>query len=473
MLEKDNELRQYLDIFWRYKWMIIGLFIVAVLTAGFVVFRLTPIYETSATIMIKEKDTMSNLFDSSTQMLSSLFGKNKVATYSRMIKTRNLMEKVIDKLDLRDDEGKPLPVLSLLNAISVNEIPDTDLIEISIEHKDPVLAQKIANTLVEEFSAYCQDINKAELSSARQFIEVQVNEVRSSLKDAEDKLLEYKKSTNTIAPSDEAKQAITTMTELEKLAAQAQVELKTSEASMNGLKEQLDQESQSVVSASVEADNPLINQMKGKLVDLETQLVGLKAKYTDQNPEIVTLSEQIQKVKDDLKKEVQKQVVSTTTSLNPIYQGLLQSLAVSQTEIISNRARVEAFDNLIVDYESSLKTLPQKELDLIRLERVATLNGEIYSMLMTKHEEIQISEAMQISNVVIIDPATAPLKPVKPNKKVVVAVAGILAAFLGIGLAFLLDYLDTTVKSTAEIEQLLGIPVLGNIPDVRKLKKRQ
>ena len=472
MVEKDNELKTYFNILWRNKLMIVGLFVVAVLTAGFVVFRLTPIYETSATIMIKEKDTMSNLFDSSTQMLSSMFGKNKVVTYSKMIKTRTLLSDVITKLDLRDNDGKPLKASDLDQKITVVEVQNTDLIEIAVEHKDPVTAQNIVNALVEEFQNYTKEINQAELSNARQFIEVQLNETQDTLKTAEDELTAYKKATNTILPNEEAKEAINSLTDIEKLATQAKIDLGTAEASLNGIKQGLQLEDQEVISATVESDNPLINQYKGKLADLETQLVGLRAKYTDQHPDIVQVNEQIQKVKDNLKKEVEKSISSTTTTINPIYQSLYQRMVTLETEIIGHRARMEAYSGIIATYEERLKGLPEKELELIRRQRVATISNEIYSMLMTRHKEIQISEAMQISNVIIIDKAVVPEEPVKPNKKMVVIVAGFLALFIGMALAFILEYLDTTVKGAAEVEALLGVPVLGSIPDMRKIKKK-
>lgn len=472
MLEKDNDLKLYIDTLWRHKWLIIGLFVVAVLTAGFVVFRLTPIYQTSATIMIKEKDGMSNLFDS-TQVFNSMFGKDKVATYSKMIKTRTMLDKVIDKLDLRADDGKRLKVTDMAKLVNVTEITDTDLIEISVENKDPALAQKIANALVEEFQLYNQRINQAELSSARQFIEIQLREVQDTLKDAEEKLLEYKKETNTIMPDEEAKEAISSLTDIEKMSAEAKVQLGTSEASLNGIKEALELQDRNVISSTIESTNPLIKQYKAKLSDLETQLVGFKAKYTDENPEIVQLNEQIQKVKDDLKKEVEKEVSSVTKSVNPIYQNLDQSMVNLETDIIGNRAKIEAYNSIIAEYQGRLQNLPEKELELIRRQRVASISSDIYSMLMTRHEEIQISEAMQISNVVSIDEASVPEKPIKPNKKLALVGAGLAAILLGIGLAFMIEYLDTTVKSADDIEQMLGIPVLGNIPDIQRMRKRK
>ena len=117
-----------------------------------------------------------------------------------------------------------------------------------------------------------------------------------------------------------------------------------------------------------------------------------------------------------------------------------------------------------------MANLPERELKLLRFERVAKVTGEIYTMLLTRLEEIKISEAMVTSDVYVVDSAYLPITPIKPNKKLMVMMAGFLAIMLGIGTTLLLEFMNTTVKTADEIEKILGVPVIGSIPDMESIK---
>jgi capsular polysaccharide biosynthesis protein len=90
---------------------------------------------------------------------------------------------------------------------------------------------------------------------------------------------------------------------------------------------------------------------------------------------------------------------------------------------------------------------------------------QLYVLLRTKYEEARIAEAMQTADVQVIDDAILPEEPVKPRVKLNIAIGGVLGVFLGVGVAFLLEFMDNTLNTKEEAERLLGVPVLGQIPD--------
>ena len=140
-----------------------------------------------------------------------------------------------------------------------------------------------------------------------------------------------------------------------------------------------------------------------------------------------------------------------------------------ETTVISAEARISALAAGIREQEERLKELPARELELIRLEREARVAENIYLVLMERREELRIQEAMQTSDLVVIDPAIVNEKPVKPQKVLNMAIAAVLAGMLAVFIIFLQEYLNTTVKEEKDIERLTGLTVLGVIPDYTRV----
>ncbi len=101
------------------------------------------------------------------------------------------------------------------------------------------------------------------------------------------------------------------------------------------------------------------------------------------------------------------------------------------------------------------------------LERQVSINEANYKLYLTKFEEAKISETMdrqKIANVSVIEPATPPLKPIKPKKRLNVMIGGFLGLFAGIGMAFLIEFIHPVFRTREDVDQFLGLPVLVTLP---------
>ncbi|HRU78824.1 MAG TPA: polysaccharide biosynthesis tyrosine autokinase, partial [Rectinema sp.] len=160
-----------------------------------------------------------------------------------------------------------------------------------------------------------------------------------------------------------------------------------------------------------------------------------------------------QKEKASAELEVQKRALLTEyTDAHPAVRNI-------------NRQQ-EAIRKQLASYEAHIKTMPQAERDLAKLTRISKVNADIYTFLLQKHEEARIAQASTLSNINIVDPAITPEKPVKPQKKKYLLLGLLLALGLGIGLAFLQEYLDDTIKSADEAKRVMGFPLLAIIPHI-------
>ncbi|GAB6099373.1 hypothetical protein JCM16358_12520 [Halanaerocella petrolearia] len=466
----EIDLKEYFKIILRYKWLLIILVMIAILGSLFITSQLTKIYQTSALVMVKKDQEMSSLFSSELSIAGLNSQTNKVATYSRILKSRRILQKVINDLNLKNqDTEESIELKTLRNKINVNRETEDNLITITVNYSDPVVAKKIANTVLEKFKIENQKINQVELSGANKFISSQLKQVENRLKNIEDKLLQYKENKNVVLPQKQGEMILDELTKLQSAQAKASVELKQSKASLKEVKKQLASQDKEIVSTRTITSNPLVKQYRSQLADLEVKLAGLKESYRNSHPKINQIKTKIKQLKNRLQEVVKEVVSSKTKTINPMYNELKQKLVTLHTRIISVTTQLNTYQQQIDQVKSKLTALPEKELKLSRLKREKMVTESVYTMLRERKEEIEIQKAMKTSNIVVIDPAVIKEDPIKPKVKLNVALATILSVFIGLGIIFIVEYLDTTIKNKEEVEQLTDLPVLGVIPDIKTI----
>lgn len=466
---EEIDLLELVQVLWKRKWIIFLLVAVAAVTAYVVSSRMTPIYETSTTILVKD-----NAEAAAMPFLDVLGGQTErtALNYVEILKSRTLMERVVERL------GMDAPVGSkefdeLKGAVSVQPLKGTDTIKISVQLDDPALAAQIANTLVDVFIEENQKSNQASTRSAREFIGQQLETAKENLARAEEALLAYKKEHGIVEPGEEAKARIEEIASLQGLKAQAETAIEEARASLAQVRRALEKQDPKLVASQTISVNPLVQQYKARLSELEASLAAAQEKYTDKHPTVIGLKAEIEEVKKALAAEVAQIVSSQTVALNPVHQDLLSQTIALESQVIGAEARRDALARLIAEREEALQRLPQAEMELARLTRDQRVAEEIYVMLLTKHAEMRITESMKLANIQRIDSAIVPTVPIKPRKLLNTAIAAVLALFVGVGLAFVMEYIDNTFKTPEEIEKYLGLPVFGTIPDMDRVKRRR
>lgn len=470
----EIDLREYISLLWRKKWIIIGLVVIAVIASYFFSKSMTKIYQASTLVMVKEDSGVQDIFS---DQFSSFTGKgSKVSTYTAIFKTRRTLNKVIEELDLRSEEtGELLSANALKENITVSGTTDTNLITITVNYPDPEIARDIANKLVEVFKAENQELNRSDLHSASRFISSQLESVKTNLSELENKLLNYKMDHGIILPEETGKKLLERLTALETARAEARLAREEAQISLKQAEQYLKDEEREIISGKTISSNPIVAANRKRLVDLEIELAGLLEVYTEKHPKVIEVKTKIQEIKGVLTNTVEDIISSKTETINPVYQTLRQKIINLQTTIITTGAQITGLEQRITELEKELNQLPEKELSLARLQREATVAENIYIILMERREEIQIQEAMQSSDIVVVDPAIArkDQSPIKPRTKLNLVIAAFLAVFIGVFIIFLLEYLDTTVKEEKDVERLTGLPVLGVIPDLEMVDHSQ
>jgi polysaccharide biosynthesis transport protein len=194
------------------------------------------------------------------------------------------------------------------------------------------------------------------------------------------------------------------------------------------------------------ADNALIDKLKGEAAALETERSRLLKVYKDKHPEILKIDAQIQQVKQRLDAE---------------FQNTLQAV---QTQYKVARAREDTLSNQVNQLRQEGQSLNEKEIQYQNLQREVESNQQLYESVLKRMKETGVAGGLEDSNVRIIEEAVAPTVPILPRKGRNLALAVAAGLALAFGVAFALEYVDTTVKTPDDVERHLGLAVIGVVP---------
>lgn len=438
--------------------LIFTIVMIAVIIAVAVNIMVSPTYEAETTLRIKQPKSLATSLLADLPMGANGNTKQLMSTYAEIIKSRTVVEAVIEKTQTGKEK---VPTYgSMLSCITTLPVKETELLKIKVTAKSPEEAQVVANTLVDTFNERMTLLVRSEQSTVRQFIGDRMLESQKELEKAETTLQKYKTDQRIAAPAEETKAIVERLSIINKLSAENAVALAAAQAKAGSANNQLSKEKPGFV-----GDSPLIEQYKSKLAELEVQLVTLSQNYTDQHPQVVSTRAAIAETKTKLNTEITRVANAEAPSMNPIHLGLLKEKIEAEAEIAAANAQKLAISSIVANGEKELNKLPVKEQGLVRVMRDATVAQEIYIMLAKRHEEARISEVMQPTDVQVIDVAIAPTDPISPKKTVNLMIAAILGLCIGLVVAFVLEYMNKTVKTPEDVQQYLRLPILGSIPD--------
>jgi uncharacterized protein involved in exopolysaccharide biosynthesis len=206
------------------------------------------------------------------------------------------------------------------------------------------------------------------------------------------------------------------------------------------------QQPEALESSPMVINNPLIQRLKGQLVELEVQRSKLLKTFRDKHPEVVKVQSQIDEIAQKIREEIGRLALSMESEYNAL------------------KARESAMLQAVNQYRDEAQGLAKKEIQYGILKRDADSNQQLYDVLLKRLKETGLSQGLDSSNVRIVEPAVTPIHPIKPRKTLNLAVGVVLGLATGLVLAFFIEYMDDTVRAPEHVEQTIGVPVFALIP---------
>lgn len=487
-------LRDYLAVVLKRKWLILSLVVVITSLVTIQMYRIPPVYEAETTIQIEPKQ---NIIQSEKLILNTGSDPNYWNTQLKLLENPQLARQVILTLDLQNNpaffEGqsssgffaslrriffgdKPapahvdykVPVIDNANVnpeqltpeqlerlepyedalranLTVEPIEKTNLVTIRFRHGNPEIAMKVANTLAQVFILNDLQHTTAGKRTTSEELANQIAELQLKIQQDEERLLNYKRSHGmSIITGPGQNLPNEQVGTYSKQLLDAEEERKKAQAAYDTARNSPDP-----WAIPEMQDDKSVQKLREKISDLEEKLSALRIKYTDEWPEVKTIKEQINQIKTELNKKP----VEILTMLKLRYDA---ALAKEQ--------------KLRQDYNQSLGVAQQQGVaatEIDSLTREIETNKQLYNTLYQRQQEVKINSNEDINNVTVATPARLPRAPVGPARSRNIVIAFLLSLAVGIGLAFLLDYLDDTVKSMEDVDRYIHLPALALIPGLR------
>jgi len=480
-LESSLQIDKYWLIIKR-RWMpAIGVFTTAFLTFLLALsFLKKPTYLAEVKLKFQRINATSTLTGLGTEVsnLEPLVQDQKTSplnTEAEVIRSIPIARKTINRLNLKSQKGTLLKTKDFLKRLLVKDVKGTDILQISYKDTNPQASAQIVNTLVEIYLEQNISSLRSEASAARKFIEKQLPNAELIVRQAEAELARFKENYKVVALQEEATKAVEVIADLQKQISTAQSQVADNKAQSQEIRKQLGMNSQqSVIMTSLSQTSGVQDILK-EIQQLESQLAARRTVLQDTHPQIIDLEDKLKSLNGLLQQRITIVAGTTKPQLNKNIQlgNLQQQLSAKLVDLESTSlglaSQAAALSNLQADYKRRLNNLPRLEQQQRQLERKVQAAQSTYSLLLQKLQESRIAENQNVGNASIISEAEVPQEP-SSSRMISYLGVGILASLAALAAVYFLEARDKSIKTVDEAKELLGLTLLGIIPDTSKSK---
>jgi capsular exopolysaccharide synthesis family protein len=477
----DLDLKLYLFIL-RKRWVsVTSIFLGTVFLSALGTTLLKPSYEAGGKLWFRIpsfKAIGTNLLPSSSEgdsagdLRSLVATQNPISTQVEVISSPPLLEKVINELQLKNQEGEILTVEELIEKLTLKIIGGTDVLQISYQSDDPKEAVAVVNALMKVYVNNDILTSRDEAQATRKFMEKQLPNTQDAVERAEAALRKFREKNNIVDLAEETKTSVGIIANLDNELNAVKAQLADVTAQKNESRQKLGLNAQQAIAVTTLSQSPAVQGIITQLQDIERQLANERSRFTDDNPVIVGLEAK----KASLNNLLQLQIAQTVglgqkmqfspklLQLGEVRQNLIQNFLQLELQSVGLNQKLNSLFNSRSVYEQRMKILPQLTQNQRQLERNVEVAESTYQTLLKKVQELQVAENQNTANARIIAQASIPKKPVASKKMLVLVIGAMFGLFLSTSTILLLEMRDKSLKTLDEVREAFGYTLLGLIP---------
>ena len=440
-------------------------------------FSQTPIYEAEGKLRFKSRDatsTLTGLGDELAQLESLDSKANPIATEIAVMRTVPIIQKTIDTLELKSDDGEPIKPNQFLGKLEVSNERGADILKVAYQLPEAEAAKVIVDTLMSVYLDEHLLANRAEAVAAKEFIEKQLPDAENRALQAEKKLREFKEENQVIALEQEAIATVNSLEDLQAKMTDVSSQLANAEARFDTLKARLGRNPQAALVATAVSQSSGVQQVLEAYQQVESALETERVRFHDQHPIMVDLETERANLNELLQGRIKAVIGSAdlpedvNLQIGEVEADLIGDYIHLETQLMGLLDQMSALQAANASYLERASALPRLEQEQRELERQLDAAQSTYALLLQRLQEVRVAENQNVGNVRIIQPAAVLSGPVAPRKKLYVVTGAMLGGLLAAATALILEALDRSIKTVEEAKAQFNLPVLGVIPTFAK-----
>ena len=503
--EKEINLREYLGVLRKRVWTIIAFFLIVVITTAVGTFTVRPVYRGTATIQIDKENPQ--IVDFREIFAVSAWDIDYYQTHHQILASRQLAKRIVNSLKLSEHpEFIPGPenvfqklksnflrllstlksnILDLLSGLmasshkdplkgsrpngdssenmketfltdqfisrlTIEPVRNTRLVKIHFDSHHPELSSQVSNVVAETYIQMNLENRMSATERAREQLNEQMESMKAKVEQSDEELQAFGSKHGFIFLDEKEKNVVLhRLSELNEALAKAESERMAKEA----LYRQTRQRNFDAIPSILE--NKLIQDLKQSYIQLEVQYSKLSETFKPGYPEMVRIKKQMETIQARLDAEYNRFI----NAMKNEYESCLRREAMVREAYEQQKVRATE--------------MQQKAVGYYILKREADTNRDLYKNLLQRMKEAGIAAGIKASNIQVVDKAEMPTSPFKPNIPRNVLLAAVVGLLLGVGLAFFFEFLDNTIKTPEDVEQMIRLPSFGMVPEISYEKRKR
>jgi uncharacterized protein involved in exopolysaccharide biosynthesis len=469
---QEKGLRDLLTLLFKHKAKIVAMFFLSVFTGLFLSFLLPPVYEAKTNLLVKiGREYVSRPDLGEGRTLMSLEQQEVINSEIQILSNRELIEKVINRLtveylypDLVKHPSKKMTplgsaILKFEKSLKVDAVRKSNVIQVAYQHKDPKVALKALNLLIDLFKEKHLEVFSETPSS---FLESQMAVYREKLKDSENRMESFKQENQVVSLDEQKSLLLKQRTDLDSSLKQANNTIRELQEKLASLNSQKNAASANKALYTDTEREKIIVDAKAKLLTLQLQEQDLLKKYTEESRLVVNVRKEIQFVQNFLK-EQEEDISARVGTGNRVYQEMELERIKTNADLKSQQAKAATLAIQISRLDEEIRSLDSSGIPFENLKRELSTNAKYYQTYVDRLEEARISENMnlnKLANISVIQEAAVPEKPVRPRKSLNLLISIFIGGVSGIGLALFSEGISQSFTTPESAERRLALPVL-------------
>ncbi len=383
-------------------------------------------------------------------------------TYVDLMQEDPVAREVIRNLKLQIGTGDLLQ-----NHIQVKPVTNTSILNLSATWSDPKTAASIANEFATVFVNRERELIASQAGSALDYLTKEMPSAAATMRKADGALAQFISGHPGVyingGTDNQTGDGGALMAAQQKFA-QTQVDQQQAQAQLNSVSAQMGTMSPTINGGSNIVQNPVTSQLQTQLAQVEVQLETARKQFTDQHPTVQALKEQKAQLEREIGSQAPTVVAGNNIVPNPVYQQLSQQAAALRSQIAGDQAQLRTLQAELGQTNGANKSLPAATAQLANLRRDAKMAEAVYTALQQKYSEAVVAQTTALSDISIIQPASASNTAVTPNWSLNFLLGLILGLVLAVTGVFMIDFFDNTFKDEQDVQRALPLPVLTTVP---------